>query len=144
MIGKAYENHRYHNWLLQEHEKVLKEVTAITSSMEQVRFVQQWRDSSSQLLEALAELVQQTPQDIRWTGFTFVRNDQITLKGTSPETPKVFDLVAQLRKSPRFLKVEARRTTKKKSGEEDVIEFEILCTLVSGKKDREERKEVEG
>ena len=53
----------------------------------------------------------------------------MVLKGISPETPKVFDFVAELEKLPRFSKVEARRTTRKKVEDRDVTEFEILCTF---------------
>lgn len=140
VMGKAYQNQRYHTWLVQEHTRISREVGAVASLMEQIRFVEQWRDASPQLLDAVTDLVAQTPGDVRWSAMSFVRGDQLSIKGTSPETPKVFDMVARWRESPRFSKVEARRTTRKKAEGADLTEFEVLCTFI----EEGPEKEVEG
>lgn len=131
MMGRAYENQRYLAWLSQEHERLGQEAGLLTSLMDQMRMARDWVDLSAELLEVLDLLQRNTPPTVRWNQLTYSRQDQISLRGTSPEIPKVFDFVAELRKSPRFSEVEVRRTSMTKLKGEEVTEFEILCRLAA-------------
>lgn len=128
-VGKSYKSERYRAWLRGQFEQVGREAGSISIFVDQMKMVEQWLDSGDDLLESVMELYRQTPEPVRWSALAFTQGEQISLKGTSPEIPQVFDMVAELQKSARFAAVEARRTTKKKVGEQDVTEFEIVCSF---------------
>jgi Tfp pilus assembly protein PilN len=129
MIGRAYEDQRYLAWLTQQQAKLAQEAKELSNFLDQVKMVEEWMAYSDELLEAMDELQKKTPHTIRWTSLAYQKGDRIHLKGLSPEVPKVFDFVAELKKSQRFSDVQARRTNPVKVQEEDWIEFEIVCTL---------------
>ncbi len=128
VIGKAHQDERYRAWLHKEHDRLAGEARSMGFFMDQMKLVQEWLDSGDQFLESLMDLYKYTPATIQWDSLSFTKGQQLSLKGRSQEIPKVFDMVAQLQKLPRFSKVEAKRTTKKKVGDQDITEFEIVCT----------------
>ena len=129
VIGRAYENQKRLSLLSEEHQRLAREAGVITTFMDQMKVVRLWIGSSGELLEAVEDLQRRTPSSIRWNSFTYLRGERISLKGTSPEIPRVYDFVAELKKSPRFSNVEARRTSMSKVKDREVTEFEIVCTL---------------
>ncbi len=129
IIGRAYQTERYHAGLLQQERTLRAQSDNLEVALEQFDLVERWLGSRGVILEAVTELAHQTPDTIRWQSFSFTKNDQIVIKGTSQEMPKVFEFATQLKQSPLFSKVEARRVSKKKVGEETVTEFEIVCSL---------------
>jgi len=45
----------------------------------------------------------------------------------------VFSLIGNMEESNKFKKVESRRTTKRRDGDQEVVDFEIICTLEDAK-----------
>ncbi|MBI2495768.1 MAG: pilus assembly protein PilM, partial [Candidatus Omnitrophica bacterium] len=129
LIGKALKDERDHAWLLREHQTMAQEAQAVEGVLERLGVIQGWFETRGQLLNAVAELNQHTPHAIQWESVSFTDREQITLKGFSGEMPKVYDFVAELRASPLFSQVEAKRVTKRRVDERDVTEFEIVCSL---------------
>ena len=135
LIGKAQQHERYHAWLLREYQARLQESQQIERSLQQLELVKEWLHGRGQLLEALADLSEQTPPSILWDSITYIKDGQIILKGVSEDMPKVFDFAAELKKSPTFTKIEARRVAnKKKGGEQGTTEFEIVCSFEAPEK----------
>jgi len=128
IIGKAHKDERYHARLLREHGISLQRTQELQRLMEHVVLVKQWLRHRSALLEAMVELSRRSPQAIQWESLAFTQEEQVVLKGVSEEMPKVFDFAAALRQSPMCASVEAKRVTKK-SGEQDVTQFELVCSL---------------
>ncbi|MBI3322555.1 MAG: pilus assembly protein PilM [Candidatus Omnitrophica bacterium] len=128
-VGKSYKAERYHAWLRTQYEEVGREAGSISEFVDQMKVVEAWLEGGGELLESVVELYRYTPESMRWSALAYTRGEQVSLRGTAPEIPQVFDMVAQLQRSPVFSSAEARRTTKKKVGEEDVTEFEIVCGL---------------
>lgn len=129
VIGKALKNEHEHARLFREHQTMAQEAQAVEGIVERLELVQDWLETRGQLLNAVAELNQHTPPAIQWDSLSFADREQITLKGFSEEMPKVFDFVTELRASPLFTQIEAKRVTKRKVGERDVTEFEITASL---------------
>ncbi len=128
-VGKSYKMERYREWLRGRYEQVGREAGSIAIFVDQMKVVEGWLDAGDDLLESVMELYRHTPEPMLWSALAFTRGEQMSFKGTSPGIPQVFDMVAQLQESPIFSSVEARRTTKKKVGDSDVTEFEIVCGL---------------
>ncbi len=130
VLGKAYESQKYQAWLMSQEQDALRQVGVLSTFTDQIRAVKEWQNSSDELLGAVVELYRLTPDNVKWSEVTFLRGQQLSLKGTAQETARVFDLVTELRKLPRFASVEAKKTTRKKEGDKDFTEFEVLCTFV--------------
>ncbi len=129
VVGKAYKSERLHARLLHEHEVAAGAASELEQDLARLDLVKKWVTGRGQLLEAMLELGHQTPPAIQWDAVTYVKGEQVVLKGVSQEMPKVFDFVAGLKASPRFTNVEAKRVTKRKEGAEDITEFEVVCSL---------------
>lgn len=129
LVGKAYQDERARTVLREQDSRIGGEAALLASLTDQIRTVQEWQQLGDQLLGSVVDLYENAPSGILWREISFTRGAQVVLKGVSPETPQVFDFVAELEKLPRFSKVEARRTTRKKVDEQDVTEFEIVGTF---------------
>ncbi len=128
-ISKARQSERYHAWLTQEHRRVAQEAGELEATLHRVDVAKRWFDARGTLLGAMAELHGVAPPVIRWESVAFTEGEQIVVRGVSREMPKVFEYVSALKQSSRFSQVEARRVTKRKEGEEDITDFEIVCSL---------------
>ena len=91
-----------------------------------------WLAGRGQFLDLLLEMNKYSADAIRWDSFDYSQGERLVLKGTSTDMPKVYDLVAALEKSPFFSKIDSRKVTKRREGEEHVTSFELTCDLASG------------
>ena len=91
--------------------------------------MQRWRRTQRQLLEAVAALTERTPSSIQWDSLAFLKADRLTVKGLSTEMPKVFDMVNELKRLPLFADIEVKQATKRRVGDKDITEFEIVCVF---------------
>lgn len=131
IVGKAYQNERYHARLLREQELVAAQAQELEETLGRLEFVKSWLRRRGQVLEVVSEVNQRTPSAILWDSFTFTAGEGVVLKGVSDEIPTVYDFAAELKRSPLFARVDARRVTKKTVNERDVTEFELVCPLAS-------------
>jgi Tfp pilus assembly protein PilN len=129
IMATAHQDERYHAKLLQEFAFVSKRTQQLEGLMEQMALVKQWLLHRGELLDAVEELGQRSPPVIQWDRLTFTQHEQLTLRGVSEDMPKVFDFATALRAIPFCAQVDAKRVTKKKTGDQDLTEFEIVCTL---------------
>ena len=128
IMGQANKDERYHARLLHEHEVSSQQTQQVQALMEQLVRVKQWHRHRTALLDAVVELSSRSPEAIQWDSLTFTQGEQLVLKGQSEQMPKVFDFAEDLKHSPICATVEAKRVTKK-SGEQEMTRFEIICSL---------------
>jgi len=133
IIGRAQKEYRYDQTLRTVYKERAQEAASVEEALRQMEFVKGRLRQRGQLLEAAETLAKLTPPDIRWESMSFTNGEAMVLKGTSSELPKVYEFVASLDSSPLFEHVEAKRVTKRKSGEESLTDFEITCPLASAK-----------
>ena len=131
VVLKAQQNERYCAWLRAEAKHAGQEASALDFSLKQVELVRGWLNVRGQFLDLLLELNRHSSDEIQWDALEFVQSDRVILKGTSRETPRVFDLVAALKKSNRFRSVEAKRVTPRREKEQEVTSFELTCELLT-------------
>lgn len=129
IIEKAYKSERYHASLLREYQVTAQQVQDIEQSLDRMKVLKEWLKDRDELLDIVSELTRQTPPDIRWESLTFTKGEQVTLKGVSTAMPKVFDFVEALKTSPLFTHVESRHVVKRKIEDQDMTEFEVLCSF---------------
>ena len=130
IIGKSFKNERYYAGLYRQHQVLEEEAQLMERQMEQAAVIKGWLQNRGRLLNAIVELAEHTPPTILWDSLSVNAEQQLSLKGVSEEIPKVYDFANALKSSPRFLNVEARRVTKRKVGDNNVTEFEIVCSLM--------------
>lgn len=130
-IGRAQKAQRYYTGLRAVYGESAQQAAKVEEALAQIALVKTRFHSRGQLLETLETLATLSPPDIQWTSLTFTRDETLVLKGTSGQLPKVYEFVAALEDASLFDQVQARRVIKRKSGEKEVNDFEIGCSLVS-------------
>lgn len=85
----------------------------------------------SEALDVLNELHKIIPPQIYLILYTY-DEEKAELKGTANALSDVFKLVTVLEDSPSFKNVEVRYATKRKIGEQELVDFEIVCHLNNG------------
>jgi Tfp pilus assembly protein PilN len=83
-------------------------------------------------LEALAELYDVLPLDIKLNFIMYDKKGTFQLKGTAKSMSTVFSFVSNMESSKYFKEVKTRHTTKRKEGSKDVTDFEIICLIAKG------------
>ncbi len=68
------------------------------------------------------------PPQIYLALYTY-EEDRVDLKGTATVLSDVFKFVTILENSPYFQNVEVRYATKRKIGDQELVDFEISCPL---------------
>ncbi len=122
---------RYDLALRNVYEQSSREAAHVEEALQQVAFIKQQLRQRGMLLEAVRTLASLSPKEIRWNSLTFSQGEGVVLKGTSTELPKVYEFVASLDSTPLFDHVEAKRTVKRKSGEDSLTDFDITCPIVT-------------
>ena len=129
IVAKAIRNERYYTRLFHEDQMLSGQVHVMESSIDEIKLVQDWLDRRNRLLEAVAEMNKRTPDTIQWASITYTADGQLILKGVSEEIPKVYDFAGELRSSGQFASVEARKVTKRRVEDQNVTDFELLCSF---------------
>ena len=82
----------------------------------------------SEALDVLNELHKIVPPQIYLSMYNY-DEEKVELKGTTGVLSDVFRLVSILENSPYFQNVQVRYATKRKIGEQEFVDFEIVCPL---------------
>lgn len=82
----------------------------------------------SEALDVLNEIYRIVPPQIYLALYTY-EEDRVDLKGTATVLSDVFKFVTILENSPYFQNVEVRYATKRKIGDQELVDFEITCPL---------------
>ncbi len=137
VIFRLHQQERTRGLLRQEAARAEQEANDLDFSLKQVEVVRSWLSGRGQFLDLLLEMNKYSADAIRWDSFDYSQGERLVLKGTSTDMPKVYDLVAALEKSPFFSKIDSRKVTKRREGEEHVTSFELTCDLaVSSSEDK--------
>lgn len=132
-IGRAQKEERYYGMLRQLYDTTAPEAQVVEQALQEVVFVEEGLRQQGQLLKAVETLAKLSPPEIRWNSLTYTRGDTFVLNGTAETLPKVYEFSGGLAASALFGAVEPRRVSKRKSGEQDLTDFELRCPLLSAK-----------
>ncbi|MFA5272278.1 MAG: PilN domain-containing protein [Candidatus Omnitrophota bacterium] len=119
----------YREKLKSELEKLSPEARRLELLEHRFTLLQSQGKERLALLDVLYELHKVMPQNILLSNFTYEENNQIVLRGQTPNLDSVLDFVSYLEKSQGFkeFSVKMRYATKKKTSMGEFIDFEIIC-----------------
>lgn len=80
-------------------------------------------------LEALSEVYETLPDDVRILDVRYDEGTRFTIKGTSTTMASVFSFVSELDRSKLFKNVKTKYVTTRKDAGKDVSDFEITCLI---------------
>lgn len=120
---------RYLNQLKIELNKIAKDARALEEIEKRLRFMERRSEKKLSSLNLLYELHQSIPPQISLINLSYEEDNQVILRGQTPELNSVFVFVSQLGKSPIFrnFNIKVRYATKKKTQAGEVVDFEIVC-----------------
>lgn len=119
----------YLNQLKLELNKISKDARPLEDMEKKIKLLESRSEKSSLTLDILYELSQAQPAQISLTNFSYEENNQIILRGQTPELNSIFLFVSQLEKSAVFknFNIKVRYATKKKTQTAELVDFEIVC-----------------
>lgn len=129
VMANAYKSERHRAQLARDYAAMSPQAELIREELERLSRVKDWYATRTQLLDAIVEMNRLTPASIQWDAVTYANGEDVVVKGVSQELPRVFDFVAALRRSSVCAQVESRRVTKRRVDNQDVAEFEIICSF---------------
>ena len=91
--------------------------------------LQKTKNQASSFLYYLEKISGFLPSGVYFNSIEFTHEDAFVLKGNANEMSEVFDFAKTLEESKIFEGVKSEHVSKKKSGEQVIAEFEIICRL---------------
>ncbi|MBM3246456.1 MAG: hypothetical protein FJZ13_03900 [Candidatus Omnitrophica bacterium] len=125
LSNKAY----YLERLKSELAKMTKEARVLEDIEKRLQFMRHRAVKKLSALDLIYELHRVMPGQIALVNLTYEEDNRIILRGQTPQLNAVFELVAELRKSPVFseLDVKVKYATQKKTNAGELVDFEIVC-----------------
>ena len=128
-IGQIFVKASYLKKLTDKYEPVIESSRSLEKSFSQMHAVKMELNNRESAINVLAELHRLIPQDIQLTAVKFSLSGNVSLEGNSRTMATVFSFIGVMEESDLFKSVESRRTTKRKIGEGEIVDFDIICIL---------------
>ena len=128
-IGQIFVKASYLKKLTDKYQPVIDSSKRLEKSFSQMRAVKMELNNREAALNALAELHRLIPEDVQLTAVKFSLNGNFSIEGNSRTMATVFSFIGDMEESGLFKSVESRRTTKRKIGEGEIVDFDIICVL---------------
>lgn len=129
-IAKNLDNKsQYLQQLNLELSKVAKDAKVLEEIEKRLEFMQQRSAKKLSGVDLLYELHRVIPSQISLVNLSYEEDNQVILRGQTPELNSVFAFVAQLGKSLVFkeFNIKVRYATQKKTITGEVVDFEVVC-----------------
>lgn len=130
VLAKHLDNKaKYLSLIRAEVDKVVKDARPLEDIEKRTKLIDTQRVANTFFLDALYEIHNSLPSQMSLTSFNCESENQLTLRGESPELNFIFGFVEQLEKSRVFkdFKVKVSYASKKKTQTGEVVDFEIDC-----------------
>lgn len=134
LLSQIYFKNAYAAKLEQKYAPVIEKAEVLDEDFARMRLIKNYLEGRDYPLEVLAELYRLIPMDVQLTGIRFSMQGQFSIEGKSKTMAIVFAFISQMEESSFFKNVESRRTTKRQEGEEELVDFEIICLLAENSK----------
>ncbi len=126
---KIYKKNNDLNLLKKEYEKIRPEAEGLERLVAKMKLAQ-LQASGGSFMDALRDVNQIIPDNITLTAFDYNGQDKnVTIRGLSAEMSAVFQFLSTLEATPELEFVKTRNVTKRKVGDKDMAEFEIVANL---------------
>ena len=119
-------------------DRVTREVAAVSSAATEVekakmriRVSQQRMGRELSALRILDRLYRVVPDDITLTGIQFDAGKDLNVKGYSANMSHIFEFASSLGRLPIFGAVKTKSVAKRRFGNQELIDFELICQLAA-------------
>jgi len=129
LISKIFFKASYLKNLNDKYDPVIQASKRLEKNFSQMRLIKRELRDRNVAIDVLAELYQLIPGDIQLNGIKFTLQGRFSIEGNSRTMGTVFSLIGDMEESGLFKNVESRRTTKRKEGDQEIVDFEIICVL---------------
>ncbi|MFH0731465.1 MAG: pilus assembly protein PilM [Candidatus Omnitrophota bacterium] len=129
LTSKIYFQSAYLSKLDEKYQSQLPDVQNLENSFLKVQATKAYLYKRGYSLEVLADLYSVLPENVQLTDIKFDITDIFSIKGTADSMAAVFSFVEEMEKSRYFKDVKNRYTTKRKKGDVDVADFEIISLI---------------
>jgi Tfp pilus assembly protein PilN len=136
LITSIFFKSSYLTKISEKYEPVIEASKRLEDDFSQMRGIKKALKDRNAALDVLAELYTLIPLEIQLSGIKFTLQGNFSIEGNSRTMGSVFSFIGDMEESAFFKKVESRRTTKRRVDDQEIVDFEIICTLEdrSGKK----------
>jgi len=129
LISSIFFKSSYLTRLSEKYEPVIEVSKRLENDFSQMRAIKNVLKNRNVALDVLAELYNLIPSDIQLSGIKFTLQGKFSIEGNSRTMGTVFSFIGDMEESEFFKKVESRRTTKRRVDDQEIVDFEIICTL---------------
>jgi Tfp pilus assembly PilM family ATPase len=126
LVSKIYFKGAQLNRLDSKYAVINQEAKKLEKDLSKIGLVKSYLNNRGYSLEVLTQLHALTSENIQLSELRY-EADKISIKGTADAMSSVFSFVDNLEKSDYFKEVKTRYTAKRKDGERDVTDFEIVA-----------------
>jgi Tfp pilus assembly PilM family ATPase len=116
------------NRLESKYSGINQEAKKLEKDLTKVGLVKNYLTNRGYSLEVLTELHALVSEDMELSEIRY-EGDKFSVKGTAEAMSSVFSFVDRMEKSGYFKEVKTRYTTKRKDGQKDVTDFEIVAMM---------------
>lgn len=127
LISKIHFKSAYLGKLNKEFQSLGKDAQELELASSKINLIKKYLVNRGYSLGILTELYRVIPIDLKISEIKYVAQNQLSIKGTAGSMSTVFSFVDSMEKSEYFKEVKTKYTTKRKDGERDVTDFEIIC-----------------
>ncbi len=133
LICNIYFKAAYLKKLTQKYQPITQAARGLESDFSKIQAVRYYLNGRGLALNVLTEIYNLISPDIRLNEIKFNPPDRFSIIGNSRTMASVFSFIGSIEESKYFKNAEARRTTKRKEGNEELVDFEIICSLEEAK-----------
>lgn len=129
-INNIYSKNMYLKRLKEKYQPVISAAEHLEKGYAHLQLVKRELKNRGIALDVLAEIHTLIPQNVQLTSIKYNRQgEKFSMTGDSRSMSIVFGFIDSLEASPYFKNVEPKRTTKRKTENDEVVDFEIMCIL---------------
>ncbi|MCK5179077.1 MAG: PilN domain-containing protein, partial [Candidatus Omnitrophica bacterium] len=129
LISKIYFKASYLKNINDMYAPVIEASKRLEKDFSQMRLIKRELKDRHIAIEVLAELYDLIPTDVQLNGIKFSLQGRFSIEGNSRTMGMVFSFIGDMEESELFKNVESKRTTKRKEEGEEIVDFEIICTI---------------
>jgi hypothetical protein len=129
LISEIFFRSTYLANLKERYDPIIESSKVLEKNYAQTRLIKAELKDRYLALDVLSELYNLIPKDIQLNGIKYSAQGRFSIEGNSRTMGTVFSFIGDMEESQYFKNVESKRTTKRREGDQEVVDFEIICTL---------------
>ncbi len=129
LMSRVYFKSAYLKNLNQTYQPDLQKAQKLQKDFSRMEIIKDFSENNDIPIRVLAELYDLVPADVRFTAVKYTDQGKMAIEGNARTMSTVFSFISGLEESRYFKKAESKRTAKRKEGDEELVDFEIVCML---------------